>query len=292
MIGKIIRGIAGFYYVYVEGLGEYECKAKGIFRNQKIKPLVGDDVEITILDEVKKTGNIIDIKERKSELIRPAVANIDQALVIFAIADPIPNYNLLDRFLVMMERQNIPTIICFNKIDKATYVDQEEIRKNFLHTGYQILFTNAITGEGIEEVKQILAHKVTSLAGPSGVGKSSLTNCIQDKVSMETGSISEKIKRGKHTTRHSEFIAMKDHTYLLDTPGFSSLHLTDIKAEELKDYYPEFTEYADYCRFQGCNHMNEPDCKVKQAISEGQISNLRYENYKLLYEELKSQKKY
>lgn len=292
MIGKIIRGIAGFYYVYVEDLGEYECKAKGIFRNQKIKPLVGDDVEITILDEEKKIGNIIDIKERKSELIRPAVANIDQALVIFAIADPVPNYNLLDRFLVMMERQNIPTIICFNKIDKATPVDQEEILKNFIHTGYQILFTNAVTGEGLDEVKKVLAHKVTSLAGPSGVGKSSLTNCIQDKVSMETGSISEKIKRGKHTTRHSEFIAMKDHTYLLDTPGFSSLHLTDIEAEELKDYYPEFAQYADQCRFNGCNHMNEPDCKVKQAISEGQISNLRYENYKLLYEELKNHKKY
>jgi ribosome biogenesis GTPase len=292
MIGKIIRGIAGFYYVYVEDFGEYECKAKGIFRNQKIKPLVGDDVEITILDEKNKTGNIIDIKERKSELVRPAVANIDQALVIFAIADPTPNYNLLDRFLVMMERQNIKTFICFNKTDRANQVDQEAILKNFIHTGYQIFFTNAISGEGIEEVKQILLHKVTSLAGPSGVGKSSLTNLIQDEVSMKTGTISEKIKRGKHTTRHTEFIAMKDHTYLLDTPGFSSLYITDMDATELKEYYPEFNFYANQCRFQGCNHMNEPDCKVKLAIAEGEISSLRYENYKLLYEELKNKKKY
>lgn len=292
MIGKIIRGIAGFYYVFVEDKGEYECKAKGIFRNQKVKPLVGDDVEITILDEENKIGNIVDIKERKSELIRPAVANIDQALVIFAIADPTPNYNLLDRFLVMMERQNIPTIICFNKIDKANQVDQEAIRNNFIQTGYQILFTNAITGQGIEEVKKLLSHKVTSLAGPSGVGKSSLTNMIQDRVSMETGTLSEKIKRGKHTTRHTELITMKDHTYVLDTPGFSSLYLTDLKAEELKEYYPEFLPYTNQCRFNGCNHINEPDCKVKQAIIKGEVSSLRYENYQLLFEELKSKKKY
>lgn len=292
MVGKIIRGIAGFYYVFIEGYGEYECKAKGIFRNQKVKPLVGDDVEITILDEEKKTGNIVNIKERKSELIRPAVANIDQALVIFAIADPSPNYNLLDRFLVMMERQKIETIICFNKIDKANQVDQEEIRKNYIHTGYQILFTNAITGEGIDQIKKVLSHKVTSLAGPSGVGKSSLTNQIQDRIFMETGTISEKIKRGKHTTRHTELIAMKDQTYVLDTPGFSSLHMNDLMADELKEYYPEFIPHAKLCRFIGCNHMNEPDCKVKQAVNHGEVSSLRYNNYKQLFDELKSIKRY
>ncbi len=292
MFGKIIRGIAGFYYVYVEDVGEIECKAKGIFRNRRIKPLVGDDVEVVILDHEKKTGNIVDIRERKSELIRPAVANIDQALVIFAVADPAPNYNLLDRFLVMMERQHIDTIICFNKVDCGSVIDQEKILTNYKGTGYKIIFTNAITGWGVDYAKQLLKGKVTVLAGPSGVGKSSLTNQIQDNVLMETGTISEKIKRGKHTTRHTEFIAMKDQTFLLDTPGFSSLYITDLQEEELKYYYPEFEKYKNECRFNGCNHRNEPDCKVKEALTNDKISRTRYENYCQIFDELKNQKKY
>ncbi len=292
MIGKIIRGIAGFYYVYIEGFGEYECKAKGIFRNRKIKPLVGDDVEVEILETDSKTGNIVDILERKSELIRPAVANIDQAMIIFAVSDPAPNYNLLDRFLVMMEQQGIETIICFNKTDKADEEERKRVEEVYKNTGYQILFTNALEGQGIDEVKAVLKGKTTALAGPSGVGKSSLTNRLQKKVSMQTGQISEKIKRGKHTTRHSELIYMEEHTYLLDTPGFSSLYLKDIEKEELQDFYPEFDHYLGQCRFQGCAHINEPDCAVKEALVEGKISESRYENYKLLYDELKSKKKY
>ncbi len=292
MIGKIIRGIAGFYYVYIEGFGEYECKAKGIFRNRKIKPLVGDDVEVEILKKDSKTGNIVDILERKSELIRPAVANIDQAMIIFAVSDPAPNYNLLDRFLVMMEQQGIETIICFNKMDKADHEERKSVEEVYRNTGYQILFTNALEGEGMEEVKAVLKGKTTALAGPSGVGKSSLTNRLQTKVSMQTGQISEKIKRGKHTTRHSELIYMEEHTYLLDTPGFSSLYLKEIEKEDLQDFYPEFDYYLGQCRFQGCAHINEPDCAVKEALEEGKISESRYENYKLLYEEIKNQKKY
>ncbi len=292
MIGKIIRGIAGFYYVYIEGFGEYECKAKGIFRNRKIKPLVGDNVEVEILDRDLKTGNIVDILERKSELIRPAVANIDQAMIIFAVSDPAPNYNLLDRFLVMMEQQGIETIICFNKTDKADKGERKRVEEVYRNTGYQILFTNALEGEGIKEVKAVLKGKATALAGPSGVGKSSLTNRLQSKVSMQTGQISEKIRRGKHTTRHSELIYMEESTYLLDTPGFSSLYLNDIGKEELQVYYPEFDHYLGQCRFQGCVHINEPDCAVKEALQDGKISESRYENYKLLYEELKNQKKY
>ncbi len=292
MLGKIIRGIAGFYYVDIEGYGEVECKAKGIFRNRKIKPLVGDDVEVVILDDDKKTGNITDIKERKSELIRPAVANIDQAVVIFAVTDPEPNYNLLDRFLVMMERQSIETIICFNKVDKSSNEDRQKILDVFRMTGYQVIFTNALTSEGVDYVKELLKGKVTVLAGPSGVGKSSLTNQLQDEVLMETGVISEKIKRGKHTTRHTEFIAMKHHTYLLDTPGFSSLFITDMEEKELKDYYPEFMEYSEGCRFNGCNHINEPDCKVKEALAQEKISKTRYDNYCQIFDELKNRKKY
>lgn len=292
MIGKIIRGIAGFYYVYIEGFGEYECKAKGIFRNRKIKPLVGDNVEVEILMEETKTGNIVDILERKSELIRPAVANIDQAMIIFAVSDPAPNYNLLDRFLVMMEMQRIETIICFNKIDKSIEEERKKVEEVYRNTGYQILFTNALEGDGLDKVKSVLKGKTTALAGPSGVGKSSLTNKIQNKVSMQTGQISEKIKRGKHTTRHTELIYMGEKTFLLDTPGFSSLYLQGIEKEELQAYYPEFDHYVGQCRFQGCAHINEPNCAVKEALLEGKISESRYENYKLLYEELKSQKKY
>lgn len=292
MIGKIIRGIAGFYYVYIEGFGEYECKAKGIFRNRNIKPLVGDNVEVEILMEETKTGNIVDILERKSELIRPAVANIDQAMIIFAVSDPAPNYNLLDRFLVMMEMQGIETIICFNKIDKSIEEERKKVEEVYRNTGYQILFTNALEGDGLEKVKSVLKGKTTALAGPSGVGKSSLTNKIQNKVSMQTGQISEKIKRGKHTTRHTELIYMGEKTFLLDTPGFSSLYLQGIEKEELQAFYPEFEHYLGQCRFQGCAHINEPNCAVKDAILEGKISESRYDNYKLLYEELKSQKKY
>lgn len=292
MIGKIIRGIAGFYYVYIEGFGEYECKAKGIFRNRKIKPLVGDNVEVDILEKDSKTGNIVDILERKSELIRPAVANIDQAMIIFAVSDPTPNYNLLDRFLVMMEQQGIKTIICFNKMDKADEEERKSVEEVYRNTGYQILFTNALEGEGMDEVKAVLKGKSTALAGPSGVGKSSLTNRLQTKVSMQTGQISEKIKRGKHTTRHSELIYMEEETYLLDTPGFSSLYLKNIEKEELQSFYPEFEHYLGQCRFIGCAHINEPDCAVKEALEEGKISESRYENYKLLYDEIKNQKKY
>lgn len=292
MQGKIIRGIAGFYYVFTRDGQEIECKAKGIFRNQKIKPLVGDEVEVEILDVEKKVGQIISISDRRSELIRPAVANIDQVLVIFAVAEPAINYNLLDRFLIMMEKQKIETIICFNKVDKAKQIDQQEILDYFKNTGYRIIFSNAITGEGVTEIRQLLKGKSTALAGPSGVGKSSLTNQIQQEVTMQTGQISEKIKRGKHTTRHTEFIFMGDHTFLLDTPGFSSLYLQDIEAEELKNYYPEFQTFLGECRFLGCNHINEPDCAVKNAVACKTISDLRYQNYKLIYEELKSKKKY
>lgn len=292
MQGKIIRGIAGFYYVYVEGIGEVECKAKGVFRNRKVKPLVGDDVNLILLSEEKKIGNIEEILPRTSELIRPAVANIDQALVIFAVSDPEPNFNLMDRFLIMMERQKLTPILVFNKTDRGTKEDCEHIREVFHSTGYTVLFTNAVTGEGIDPIRELLQGRVTALAGPSGVGKSSLTNQIQNTVFMQTGQISEKIRRGKHTTRHTELIAISSHTFLMDTPGFSSLYVKDLEASDLKYYYPEFQNYEDQCRFNGCNHRNEPDCMVKHAVEEGKISRIRYENYCQIYDEIKSQKKY
>lgn len=292
MQGKIIKGIAGFYYVYVESYGVYECKAKGIFRNQNIKPLVGDDVSIDIINEEEKIGNIVEILERKNELIRPAVANVDQALIIFAVSDPAPNLNLLDRFLILMLRQNVKTIICFNKKDIASDDRLRLLEDAYMKCGYQVIFTSTYTKDGLKNLQELIANKTTVLAGPSGVGKSSIINLIQPEANMETGKISEKIKRGKHTTRHSELFYVGKQTFIMDTPGFSSLYITDMEHDELKDYFIEFHEYEGLCRFNGCVHINEPDCEVKKALQEGKISSIRYENYKELYQELKSVKKY
>lgn len=285
MQGKIIRGIAGFYYVHVTGSGIYECKAKGVFRKNKEKPLVGDNVEITVLDVEKKIGNVSCILPRYNELIRPAVANIDQALVIFAANRPKPNFNLLDRFLLMMEQKKIPTIICFNKTDLVTEYETEQLRDIYKNAGHRIFFISALKQQGIEELKDMLKGKTSTVAGPSGVGKSSFINLLQSGITMETGGISEKIERGKHTTRHSELITLDDDSYILDTPGFSSLSVFDLEKEDIKWYYPEFEELQNRCRFLGCNHIHEPECAVKQAVSDGSISSIRYENYKLLYEE-------
>ena len=292
MQGKIVKGISGFYYVYVAGTGIYECKAKGAFRKQKIKPLVGDNVEIAVIDELEKKGNVENIFPRKNQLIRPAVANIDMALVIFAAAKPDPNFNLLDRFLCMMEYQNIPVTICFNKKDLVSQETIEQLKSIYELAGYHVLFTSTKSGEGIEEVKSLLTGKTATVAGPSGVGKSSIINMLQDEVVMETGVISTKIERGKHTTRHSEIIPVMKDSFIMDTPGFSSMDVPGFEKEELWTCYPEFREYEPYCRFQGCSHINEPDCGVKSALEEGKISNVRYENYKLLYEELKNIRKF
>ena len=292
MQGKIIKGIAGFYYVHVVESGVYECKAKGVFRKEKIKPLVGDNVRIEILDEENKTGNIVEIFPRKNELIRPAVANIDQALVVFAVTKPTPHFNLLDRFLVMMERKEIPVVLCFNKKDIATSSEIAELEAIYEKCGYPIVFTSALEQENIEEIRRLLLKKTTAIAGPSGVGKSSLINLLQNQVQMETGTISRKIERGKHTTRHSELIAVDADSYIMDTPGFSSLYVNDFEKEELKYYFREFASYEGQCRFQGCDHVHEPGCAVKEALEEGKIHPIRYKNYLEMYTELKEKKRY
>lgn len=292
LFGKIIRGIAGFYYVHVTGSGIYECKAKGAFRKNKEKPLVGDNVEIDVLNEEEKLGNISSILPRQNDLIRPAVANVDQALVIFAVDKPKPNFNLLDRFLLMMEQKAIPTVICFNKVDLAGEEELDELKNNYEGTGHEVYFMSAATGQGVETVKKCLEGKTTTVAGPSGVGKSSFINLLQSDICMETGNISEKIQRGKHTTRHSELITLDERSYILDTPGFSSLAVFDLEKEEIKWYYPEFEKMQEKCRFLGCNHIHEPDCAVKQAVADGEISQIRYDNYKLLFEECNNRKKY
>ena len=292
MQGKIIKGIAGFYYIYAEDGNVYECKAKGIFRKDNFKPLVGDNVEITVLDEEEKEGSVTSILPRRNSLIRPAVANVDQAFLIFAMEKPKPNFLLLDRFLMMMKQQEIPAVICFNKKDVGEKEEMEKLYEIYTGCGYRVVLSSTYEGEGMDEIHEILKGKTTVVAGPSGVGKSSITNCMQGEVQMETGEISKKLKRGKHTTRHSQVIPVEKNTFLVDTPGFSSLYLTDMKEEELRDYFPEFVMYEPQCRFQGCMHIHEPGCAVKKALSEGKISQQRYDNYLALYEELKEKRRY
>lgn len=257
--GKIVKGIAGFYYVNcLTETGEklYECRAKGIFRKDKIKPLVGDNALIQVTSEEKGLGNIQKILPRKNRLIRPEVANIDQALIIFAMAEPQPNLNLLDRFLVMMEMQGIDTAICFNKLDIVTKEEEGRLLAVYEKCASKVLFVSSRENIGMDKICQLLEGRTSVLAGPSGVGKSSILNKIFPEAASQTGEVSEKIGRGKHTTRHSELFCVGEGTYLFDTPGFSSLRVPEIEKEELKNYFTEFAPYEGGCRFMGCTHTH------------------------------------
>ena len=321
--GKIYKGIGGFYYVHTPE-GDYECRAKGIFRNRKEKPLVGDDAEIAPVPDSEKAheGSVIRILPRKNQLLRPEVANVDQAVVIFALRHPDPNLNLLDRFLISMEQKEIPVVIFFNKTDllegavpveddageeglaekkkgdKTRSIPEvhaahpERIPEMYRRAGYTVLEISTRNTDSLPRIMEVLKGKTTVLSGPSGVGKSSLTNLIHPAAQMETGELSRKIERGKNTTRHSEFFYIDDDTYVLDTPGFTSLYVLGVEPERLMYYFPEFEPYRTGCRFHTCVHIGEKDCAVKQAVSEGLISGERYESYRLLYQELKEQRRY
>ncbi len=291
MTGKIVKGIAGFYYVYTT-LGLVECRARGVFRKEEVKPLVGDNVELTLISEEELTGNITRILPRKNALIRPASANIDQAMVIFALKHPAINYQLLDKFLIGMDVRKIPTLICFNKTDLVTEKETEEIRSAYEGCGRKLLFVSGREKEGLRRIEEALKGKTTVVAGPSGVGKSTIVNALCPRAAMETGELSKKIGRGKHTTRHAELFALSGDTFLMDTPGFTALSLPPMEKEELKDYFPEFAEYEEGCRFGGCAHYREKDCGVRDAVEEGKLSRIRYEDYRLLYEELCAQKRW
>lgn len=292
MVGKIIKGIAGFYYVHVPDGEIYECRAKGIFRNRNEKPLVGDMVELSILDESAGQGNITAILERKNSVLRPRVANVDQVMVVFAAAKPEPNMHLLDCFLVRMEADNIPVIICFNKSDLVDAEAIDRYRNIYSGCGYGFLSVCAHTGEGMRELMDSMRGKTTVLAGPSGVGKSSIMNLLYPDAQAETGSISRKLGRGRHTTRHSEIFCIDGNSYIVDTPGFSSLKLPDMEEGELRMYFPEYAECEGMCRFQGCMHRDEPGCEVKERVHAGVLSRERYESYLLMLDEVRLRKKW
>ena len=249
-------------------------------------------MEIEILDEKDQEGSLTEILPRSNELIRPAAANVDQALVVFAAKKPKPNYNLLDRFLITMEKQGVPVIVCFNKKDLIKDQELEFLDQTYEHCGHQVVFISVKEEEGIEEIRKLIAGKTTVLAGPSGVGKSSLMNLLHPDANMETGSVSKKIHRGRHTTRHTELIMVEEDTFVLDTPGFSSLFIDCFEEDEIKEYFQEFAPYESQCRFQGCSHTHEPDCAVKQALEEGRISRIRYDDYVSIYNEIKEKRKW
>ncbi|MCR4647665.1 MAG: ribosome small subunit-dependent GTPase A [Lachnospiraceae bacterium] len=292
MKGKIIKGIAGFYYVYsFENACIYTCHAQGKIRDRKLKPLVGDNCRFDITDEDKYEGSITDILQRENELIRPAVSNVDCMMVIFALTNPKPNLYLLDKFLFFIMHERLKPILVFNKED-LNPGEKERIRDIYRGFNAPLIFTSAKEGINVDLLKDMLKGKTTAVAGPSGVGKSTLINAIVGKQIMETGDISKKTQRGKHTTRHTEMFEFDVDgvdSFILDTPGFSSFYLPTLHEQErASDYYPEFLEYSSKCRFNACIHDREPDCKVKEAVEDGKISRERYENYLKILSEIKS----
>ncbi len=284
MKGTIIKGIGGFYYVKSSDK-IYECKARGVFRKQKITPMIGDKVRIEICGE---KGSITEILPRSSFLVRPPVANIDAMMLVIASVSPSPNLFLIDKMLVNAEINNIKPVICLNKTDLET---REDIIDIYSRAAYSVFSVSAEKQEGIDILMQYLAGKTTAFAGLSGVGKSSILNIITDD-KLEIGSVSEKIQRGRHTTRHVELFELPDGGLVFDTPGFSSLEIEGIKADDLQQYFPEMSDCIDKCRFRGCSHINEPDCAVKRKLDSGKITKSRYESYVQLYNQLKSVKEW
>ncbi len=287
--GTIVKGIGGFYYVDTEK-GVYECRPRGIFRKEGIKPTVGDHVEITVLHEKDREGSLDVIEERKTLLIRPRVANVDQAVIVFAAKSPNLNLDLLDRFLLLVEQQQLDIVICINKIDKDKTKQYENVAELYRSVGYTVLCVSAEKEIGIEDLKRTLQNKISVFAGPSGVGKSSLINKAFPHAKMETGEISKKIQRGRHTTRHAELIQIGEKSYIVDSPGFTSLYLEGITEETLQYYFREFQPYVHKCYYTGCSHTHEPDCAVKEQINQS-ISEIRYNRYVTIYQELEQKER-
>lgn len=287
--GIILKGIGGFYYVKTEKK-TYECKARGRFRKDKITPIVGDKVNISI-DTITDKGTIEEIFPRTTELLRPCVANVSQAIIVFAVKKPDPNLSFLDRILVNVGIEKLNIIICFNKVDLASTFDVEELYNIYKKAGYNVILTSTKSGIGLEQLRLELKDQISVFAGPSGVGKSSLLNTVQSRLQLKTGEISNKNKRGKHTTRHVELIDLDFGGWVVDTPGFSSLEINNLEPEELQYYFKEFIPLIGKCKFNGCLHLKEPQCAIKSNINIS-ISELRYNNYVQLMGEIKESRRY
>lgn len=289
--GIITKGVGGNYYVDI-GSKIIECRARGLFRLKNIKPLVGDKVLIRITEEDEDMGYIEEIKERTSEIKRPPVANAQQLVIIFSVKNPEPSFILLDKLLIAAKSNNLNPVICINKSDLANEEEKENILNIFKNTGYKIIFTSKYDEDSLQNLKDILKDRLNVFSGPSGVGKSSLMNAIEPGFYLETGEISDKLKRGRHTTRHAEIFKLGFGGYAVDTPGFSSFELEGIDEYSLKSYYPEIVKYDEGCKFLDCLHYKEPGCVIKEAVNSDLISKVRYNNYIKLLEQIKESKPY
>lgn len=269
MIGRIIKIVSNDYTVKCEDGNTYICKARGVFRNKKITPLVGDFVKIT-----KEKNLIEEIMKRKNELIRPPVSNIDIALVVTSAKEPDFSSNLLDKMLDIIEFNNIMPVICISKYDLLDNTkEMDEIVAYYKKIGYKVFINTQI-----EDIKKIFKDNVTILTGQTGVGKSSLINKLEKSMDLKTGEISKALGRGKHTTRHTELFELFDG-YVADTPGFSSLNFIGMNKEDIRDNFIEFNEYKDKCKYRDCMHVNEDDCEIKRRVSNNEILKSRYDNY-------------
>ncbi len=278
--GIIMKGYSGFYYVLDEQQQVWECSLRGKFRLKKQTFLPGDKVSCTKIDEYAKKGVIEEVLPRRSQLDRPLVANVDQVVIVMALAHPVPDFRLLDRMLIMARKHQVSPVLCLNKADLVEPGQASTCQKSYEKTGYPVLLTSTVKNWGLEKLKELMKDKITVFAGPSGVGKSSLLNSLQAGLTLVTGEISAKISRGKHTTRHVQLMVFSVGGLLVDTPGFSKLSLPqELKREELISYYPDFLEFHHLCRFKTCLHREEPECRVREAVEKGLLDEGRYRRY-------------
>ncbi len=287
--GVVIKAYAGYYYVY-DGEKVWECFLRGKFRYLKQSVLVGDKVlwrPDKHADEEGDRGVIESVLPRENDLSRPPIANVNQAVIVFSVLEPEPNMGLLDRLILLVEYSGIDPVICCNKVDLLPPGGAPRWLDYYGELGYKIFLTSATTGVGLEGFRRSMVRHISVMAGPSGVGKSSILNAIIPSISLETGEISSKLKRGKHTTRHVELIPFNDEGYIADTPGFSNLNLpSELKREELQWYFPEIFSLSRECRFNGCLHDKEPDCAVRKAVEAGSLAQWRYNNYLVFLQEV------
>lgn len=283
--GRIVKGVGGLYSIDTKQ-GVYSCKARGVFRKDEITPLIGDFVSISIISEYDKQGMIEDIHDRKNQLLRPKVSNIDQSILVFSTVSPIINFDLLDRLIILSEEQNLEILICINKTDISNREECIKIERNYTNIGYKVVLLSTKSKTGLEDLRILIKNKVSVFSGPSGVGKSSIVNSIVPSTNMETGVLSLKNNRGKHTTRHSQLIKAFDKSYIVDSPGFTSLFLDHISPERLAYLFKEFRPFINNCKFNDCKHINEPNCSIKEHIDDKHITKERYDRYVSLFNEI------
>ncbi len=287
--GRIIKSLSGFYYVLHDGQVT-QCRGRGVFRKKKVTPLVGDEVVFQADNELE--GYILEIKERKNELVRPPISNVDQALLVFSAIEPDFSTVLLDRFLALVESNDIQPVICISKVDLLSEKQKqliEQYAEDYRKIGYEVILTSTVTENGIAEIKPLFENQITVIAGQSGVGKSSLLNVLKPELELKTNDISTSLGRGKHTTRHVELISF-GNGLVADTPGFSSLEFLTLEVEELSHCFPEMSRLSEDCKFRGCLHVKEPKCAVKKAVENQSIPAYRYEHYLQFIEEIKQRK--